>query len=138
MTPATLRATEPSVTRPCLRRSSGTKAMPARIAARGLCAETGRPPRRTLPGVVLVDAEDGAGDLAAAGADEAGEADDLAGADREADVVEDPGTLEALDLEDDVADRRPASSGRARRPRGRPSGETICGTVVSATRSVEM
>ena len=31
MTPVMLRATEPSVTRPCWRRSSGTNAMPARI-----------------------------------------------------------------------------------------------------------
>jgi hypothetical protein len=39
-------------------------------------------------GVVLVDAEDGTGDLAAAGADEPGQADDLSGSDGEGDVVE--------------------------------------------------
>ena len=53
-----------------------------------------------LAGVVRVDAEDGAGDLAAARADEAGQGDDLAGADLEVDVVR----------------RRPAAS--ARRPAG--------------------
>ena len=102
MTPATLRATEASVTRPCLRRSSGTNAMPA--LDRGARVVRRRPPRRpgaTVPGVVAVDAEDGAGDLAAAGADEAGQADDLAGADLEGDVVED------------------ARRGRGPRPRGR-------------------
>ena len=49
ITPATLRATEASVTRPCLRRSSGTNAMPARIAARGSCGGTGLAEQRTEP-----------------------------------------------------------------------------------------
>ena len=40
--------------------------------------------RADLAGVALVDAEQDAGDLGPPGADEAGEADDLAGADREA------------------------------------------------------
>ena len=51
----------------------------------------GDPADADAAGVVGVDAEDRSGDLAAAGADEAGEADDLARAHREADVVEDSG-----------------------------------------------
>ena len=35
--------------RPCLRRSSGMKPMPARMAARGLCAGSTRPPTVTVP-----------------------------------------------------------------------------------------
>ena len=49
MTPATLRVTEESMTRPCLRRSSGMNAMPARIAERGALALTGRPDTETEP-----------------------------------------------------------------------------------------
>ena len=49
ITDATLRATEPWMTSPCLRRSSGTKAMPARTAARGSCRLTGLPASRTEP-----------------------------------------------------------------------------------------
>ena len=55
-------------------------------------------------GVVAVDAEDRAGDLAAAGADEAGEADDLARAHVERDVVEDARARQPLDLEQRFAD----------------------------------
>ena len=49
ITPATLRVTEESMTRPCLRRSSGMKAMPERIAARGSWALTGEPDIVTEP-----------------------------------------------------------------------------------------
>jgi hypothetical protein len=50
-------------------------------------------------GVVGIDAEDRAGDLAAAGADEAGQRDHLAGADLERDVHEHALSGQALDLE---------------------------------------
>ena len=59
-----------------------------------------------VAGVGLVDAEDRAGDLAAAGADEPGERDDLAGADVERDVEEHALAREALDLEHLLADLR--------------------------------
>ena len=59
-----------------------------------------------LAGVALVDPEQDPGDLGPAGPDEPGEPDDLAGPDREPDVAEDPGPGQALDLEEDVADRR--------------------------------
>jgi hypothetical protein len=49
MTLATLRATDASVTSPCRRRSSGTNAMPARMAARGLPGRTVLPPKVTEP-----------------------------------------------------------------------------------------
>ena len=77
-------AVEPSVTRPCWRRSSGTKAMPALIAARGLfrAMRLTVEQHRTL--VVSIDAEDGASDLTPTGADEPGESDDLAGSNLEA------------------------------------------------------
>ncbi len=55
-------------------------------------------------GVVAVDAEDRASDFAPAGAHEPCETDDLAGPHREADVVEDAGTREPLDLEQGRAD----------------------------------
>ncbi len=44
-----LRATDSSMTRPCLRRSSGTKAMPAAMAACGDRGATSAPFIRTLP-----------------------------------------------------------------------------------------
>ena len=49
MTPATLRETEASTTRPCLRRSSGMNAIPDLMAARGLRAGTRLPSRVTEP-----------------------------------------------------------------------------------------
>ena len=52
----------------------------------------------------MVDAEDRARDLAAPGADEAGETDDLTRADGEADVVEDAGAGQPVDHEHVVAD----------------------------------
>ena len=57
-----------------------------------------------LARVVRVEPEDGAGHLRAASTDQAGQAEDLAGADLEADVLEDAGARVAADLEDDVAD----------------------------------
>ena len=80
--------------------------MPASMAADGLAKLTGRPVEPDLARVALVDPEQDAGDLGPAGADEPGEADDLAGSDSEADVAEDAGPGQALDLEEDVADRR--------------------------------
>jgi ABC-type sugar transport system ATPase subunit len=50
-------------------------------------------------GVELVGAEDGAGDFGAAGADEAGHADDFARAKVEGNVVEGAGAREVVDLE---------------------------------------
>ena len=95
--------------------------MPASIAADGLAKLTGLPSSRISPASRSVDAEQDPGDLGPPGADQAGEPDDLAGADRERDVPElaDPG--QALDLEQHVADRASRPSGTARRP-GRPCG----------------
>ena len=59
-----------------------------------------------LARVALVDPEQDAGDLRPAGADEPGEPDDLAVSDVEGDVAEDAGAGQALDLEEDLADRR--------------------------------
>ena len=56
--------------------------------------------------LVRVDAEDRSRDLAAPGADEAREPDDLAGAEGERDVAEHSGAGEPVDFEDDVADLR--------------------------------
>ena len=54
--------------------------MPAAIAAAGRLGRQRLPVDAHRPAVVGVDAEDRPGDLAAPGADEAGQADDLAGA----------------------------------------------------------
>ena len=76
---ATLRAIDISMTRPCWRRSSGTKPDPGRHRARSATPRaSGFPLTVDRARVVAVDAEDRAGDLAAAGADEPGERDDLA------------------------------------------------------------
>ena len=53
-----------------------------------------------------VDAEDGPGHLAAPRADQPGQRDDLAAADREGDVVQHALTAEVLDLQHDLAGRR--------------------------------
>ena len=79
--------------------------------------------RLDVPGGGAPRAVDGLEDLGSSRADEPREADDLAGADRERDVLEDAGQSEALDLEDggraagdrdcgreDVRDRRPVMS----------------------------
>ena len=80
--------------------------MPAVIAADGLAKVTALPVQRHGAAIRLVDAEQHPGDLGAAGADESGEAEDLALADREADVAEDPDPGQPVDLEQDVTDRR--------------------------------
>ena len=92
-----------SMTSPCWRRSSGTSAIPAAIAERGvavgqaLAVEADRPVRaRSMPKIARATSD-------ASGADEAGQRDDLAGADGEGHVVEDAGAGEVLDLEHDVA-----------------------------------
>ena len=79
--------------------------MPASMAADGLAKLTGLAAEADDAGVALVDAEEDAGHLGPPGADQSREADDLAGADLERDVAElaDPG--QALDLQQDVADR---------------------------------
>ena len=59
-----------------------------------------------LAAIALVDAEQDPGDLRPAGADEPGQPDDLAVPDVEGDVAEDAGPGQALDLEEDLADRR--------------------------------
>ena len=93
-----LRAIDSSITSPCWRRSSGTRPMPAAIAAVGEPRRSASPLTVTAAGVVAVDPEDRAGDLAAAGADEPGERDDLAGSHLEGDVDEDALARQALDL----------------------------------------
>ena len=71
------------MTRPCWRRSSGTKRDAGAHRRGGACRRARRrPSSRTRAGVVPVDAEDRPRDLGAAGAHQAGEADDLAGAHR--------------------------------------------------------
>ena len=75
-------------TRPCFRRSSGMSARPRSTEAVGLGARYGSPPIRISPATQRVGAEDGAQRLAAAAADEADQADDLARADGERHVVQ--------------------------------------------------
>ena len=88
---ARLSATESPSTRPCALRSSGTNAMPAAIASARRCAA-----RPALPSTLIVpvaprarDAEQRRQRRGAAGAHRTGERDDLAGADRERQVVDD-------------------------------------------------
>ena len=80
--------------------------MPAVIAADGLGEVDRLAVQRDRAGIAPVDPEQDPGDLGPAGADEPGEADDLARADREADVAEDPDPGQPVDLEQDLADRR--------------------------------
>ena len=89
----------------CCLRSSGTRPMPARMASIGERIATSRPSTSTRPRCDRVGAEDGAGELGAAGADQAGEAQDLALAHLEADVVR----------------ASTACGSRASRPRAMPS-----------------
>ena len=76
----------------------------------------GRPPKPDLTGVALVDPEQDARNLGPAGPDQAREADDLAGPDREADVAE--RRLPGSGRRPRAAPRRSASrpSGTATRP----------------------
>ena len=108
-----LRAIERSMTRPCWRRSSGTKPMPG--AHRGERPPGGQlaPVDLDVAGVRLVDAEDRARHLAAPGADEPGERDDLARPDLEADVEEHALAREPVDLEHRSRRPRRPASGRA-------------------------
>ena len=55
-----------------------------------------------LARVGAIRAEDGPGDLGPAGADEPGEAEDLAPSELEADVADHPTKVEVADLEDDL------------------------------------
>ncbi len=80
--------------------------MPAAMAAEGLSNETAAPARIDLTAVPVIDPEQDPGDLRAAGPDQPREADDLALAHREADVLEYPGAGEAPDLQQDVTGRR--------------------------------
>ena len=70
------------------RRSSGTRPMPASIAAFGSLGGIWMPAISHRAAVIGIDAEDAGGKLAAAGADQARHADDLAGAHLEGDVVQ--------------------------------------------------
>ena len=70
--------TENSSTRPERLRSSGTRKMPWSMASRGVRMAIVRPSRRSFAADRAVDAEDGAGELGAAGADQARHAEDLA------------------------------------------------------------
>jgi len=92
------RAVESSITRPCWRRSSGTKATPASIAAAGLPRRSLRPATRTAPASVAVDPEDRPRHLAAPCPDEPRERDDLARANLERDVEEHALSREPIDL----------------------------------------
>ena len=84
----TFSAIERSISSPWSLRPSGSIAMPARIAPRGERMRTGRPSTSIVAASRPVGAEDRPRDLGAAAADEAGEPDDLAGANVERDVVD--------------------------------------------------
>ena len=84
-------------------------------------ARSGLPSTPHRAGVPAVDAEDRARHLAAAGADEARERDDLAAAHLERDVGEDALARQPLDLAARVSPGSAAPSGRARPCRARPS-----------------
>ena len=85
--------------------------MPCRIAVLGESIVTGLPRIEIVPEVAGVTPKMRLGDVAAAGADQAGDAEDLAGAQIERDVVEDA-------LQGEVLDRR----ARPRRSAPPPSG----------------
>ena len=120
------------MTRPCLRRSSGHEAHAGGDGRLGIARPELAPVEGDLAGVVGVDAEYGAGHLGAAGADEAGQGNDLPGADLEADVAEHPGAAEAVHFQDRRRRSRQASWGTGRRCRGPPSRERSASTVTSA------
>ena len=101
-----LRSTDSSMTRPCWRRSSGTRASPAAIAAAALPLARRSAVDQDLARVVPVDAEHGPDHLAAPGADQPGQGDDLAAAHGEADVGEDAGLVSPRDLQPGLAGRR--------------------------------
>ena len=89
------------MTRPSWRRSSGTNAIPAVIAAVGRAFAQGRAHNRDVAGVVAIDPEHGSGHLATPGPDQPGQRDDLPGVDmKEMSKKTPPGS--SVDLEDDV------------------------------------
>ena len=65
----------------------GRARCPPRWRRRGLRARSARPSTSTVPGRERIGAGDGAHQFGAAGPDDAGDAEDLAGSDREADVA---------------------------------------------------
>ena len=93
-------------TSPWRLRSSGTRPSPARIAARGDDRRTGLPPTSTRPVDLRIEAEQRLRDLGSPGADQAGQADHLAGADLERDVAELARARQLLDAQQLVAGRR--------------------------------
>ena len=108
------------------------------MAARGLPGGTGRPAMRDGAGVVAVDAEHRSGDLAATGADETGQADDLAGPYGEGDVVEDAGRGQAAATSSTGSPSGAGVLGNSS-PTSRPTiRATISSTLVSATGRVAM
>ena len=94
----------------CCLRSSGTRPMPWRIASRGERIVDRLAVDEDAAGVERIGAEDRARHLGAAGADQPGDAEDLAAAHLERDVVEHDGVR--------VAARCRGASGP--RPRARP------------------
>ena len=79
--------------------------MPGRSAADGAVEGNLLPGQQDLAGIAPVDPEQDPGDLRPAGAHEAGEAEDLARPDREADIAEGVAPGQALDLQEHVAER---------------------------------
>ena len=118
---ATFCCTDMSMTRPCCRRSSGTKPMPAAIAPVGEPAAQLLAAHQHPAGVVAVDAEHGPGHLAAAGPDQAGQRDDLARPDLERDVGEHAFPGQALDHAGRGRRAQRAARRRVPPPGGRPS-----------------
>ena len=114
-------------TSPCRLRSSGTRPMPAAIA-RGAPSMTQRlAADEDAAGRVRIEAEDRLRHFRAAGADQPGEAEDLAGAHREGHVAEAGGARQALDAQRLVAGlacRR--ATGSTRRAAGRSSSRPAC------------
>ena len=115
----------------CCLRSSGTRPMPWRIASCGERMRDRLAVDEDAAGIERIGAEDRPRHLGAAGADQAGDAEDLAVADRQRDVVEDrrvrvlrvATARKALDRKRDVAGFAASRVGEERaRPRGRPSG----------------
>ena len=83
MAATTLAVIVKSMKSPLSLRSSGSIEMPAAMESAGLCGRSSRPSTSTLPDWIGPRAEDRLADLRAPGAEQAGEADDLAVAHRE-------------------------------------------------------
>ena len=96
---AMLSSVEKSITSPCWRRSSGTKPIPALIAAVGDARRSGFSATPDRARVVAIDPENRAGDLAASGPDQSSQGDHLARPDLERDVDEDTLAGETVHLE---------------------------------------